>query len=176
MSTDNEYDSGYEMTMRNIKIKLALGEYVIGVENERYEKFKKSREYKVYKETHNGKAITGSMALYLFGLLDRTVGDLDIMNSDIKKFNFSHRDSYDFIENDSGYLGSVMYIPKWYQFFENFHIDIFEETEIEKIVYKDLVIDNPLSIMENKKIIGDIGNRKHYSDLKFIQSKFNNLI
>ncbi len=51
MSTDNEYDSGYEMTMRNIKIKLALGEYVIGVENERYEKFKSPESIKFIRNT-----------------------------------------------------------------------------------------------------------------------------
>ncbi len=170
------FDNHYKKTMRNVRTKLALGEYEISVDPVRYDKFKKSKEYKIYKKVHSGKVITGSMALYLFGLLDRRVGDLDVLDSSVSEFDFSHKDSYNFNVDIGGYMGSIEYSPRWYQSFKLFYVDIFEENEnnIDKIVYEDIVLDNPLSIMENKYKFGT--QIKHRDDLMTIVYKLDKIL
>jgi len=156
-------NSHYKITIRNLRTALTLGDMSIDVDVDQYKKFKKTKEYKTYIKNYKGKAITGSLALKLFGLLDREIGDMDIIDPSITNFEFTHQDHYTFTTLDEGYLGSMKHGIGPFSMFGEFYVDIFNDNNVDKIIYEDIVLDNPLSILEVKIRMTD--NSKHVYDI-----------
>jgi hypothetical protein len=150
----------FNRKIRSIKIKDALSG-ILKVNDKRYQEFKKSKEYKVYKEHYDGKPITGSIALKMFGLMDRRIGDLDIIDDSITHFDFTHADDYNLVQNTT-YRGSVRHKCGM---FDERYVDVFEDHGKDKIIYKDIVLDQPLEILKFKYDMIE-NNFKHNEDIR----------
>lgn len=159
----------FDKIVRAFKIKYIIDGNELEVDEKAYEEFRKTQGYKTYIQHYEGKAITGSTAMKLFGLLDREPKDLDVLDNGAHMFNFTRNDSY-FFELDNSYRGSVKHN---YGFFNNkeIFVDVFIENDHEKMVYRDIILDHPLSIIKCKfDMGGSVG--KHHED---IENMYNSL-
>jgi len=153
----------FEKHIRSVKINDTFSN-TIKVDTERYKEFKNTQEYEIYKKYYDGKAITGSIVLNLFGLIDRSVKDIDIIDDGIYCFNYNHVDHYS-IKPNIAYRGSICHTMNTWFSMSEFYVDVFHDNNKPKIKYKDLVLDQPLEILKMKYELIE-SNPKHLDDIR----------
>ncbi len=170
-------DSRWDAEVRDLKIDILSGEKRIEVKAEAAERFK--AELKLIRENFPGDVITGSLALNLYGLIRRDIGDLDIIIPDggrYSGYDTGHR--YRLIPNGEMLmgkrLGQISFREKknWLaRVFgkkpRRWQVDFFEQAEAEHRTFvfegHEYRIQNPLDIIIAKcglESLGWLGNGK----------------
>lgn len=165
-------ESELKAEVRDIKLSMILDnykEFEIDLKKLRKgnNRFFNKGYWSILKEWKGKAIITGSLALYAFGLIDRLPADIDLIvdkNSFIPPKTLSSHNEYG-PEPKLNILG--YYTQKWYNV-DFFHLD--ERNFIEK---DGFLFHNPFDIMEKKiELIGSrYGNHKDYRDIIFILNK-----
>jgi hypothetical protein len=162
---------------RDFKLKVISGDIVFNITDDSISKLKK--ELKFIKDTfEDDDIITGSIALKLFGLLDRDSDDIDILIKDKDRYtgydNDVYSDSNINIPNRLGYL-DFSYKPYFFSKTKKYEVDFFEDhgcnfTELEigggGLDDNLIRIHNPIEILDFKmKLAIDGKSDKHNEDL-----------
>jgi hypothetical protein len=122
----------FKSELRDLKFKVLDGEIIFRVNSYSINRFK--RELDFILANFKDDVITGSLALNLYGLIDRPIGDIDILIKDKDRYDSYSTDGYDeVISNRLGYIGL-----SWKK-------NIFSK---RKLYYVDLFIDNGASYQE----------------------------
>jgi hypothetical protein len=131
--------------------------------------------------------ITGSLALSLFGLINREISDIDILIKDENRFSGYNNHSYGdsetgSIENRLGYIlfdfknTSTNFLKNLFTKNKRYEVDFFKDLNSKYIEFEFngtiLKLQHPLEII-NKKM-GLSKNHKHYRDLEIIFYHFAN--
>jgi len=146
---------------RDFKIKSLYTNFTI--QEDRFKKIKSTGIYKLLESEFKEDIITGSLSLWLFGLLDfdRKVYDIDIItNKIISNLTFD-----DYGNISESLLGYKYYNYTKHIFFRTeIKVDFFENIGQDYIEYKGLKFNTPFNIIDFKmKMITD--NQKHKNDL-----------
>jgi hypothetical protein len=160
--------------LRNFKLGIVTGDIELNVSQSILKKFESQLEF--IKDEFPNDIITGSLALNLFGLLDREISDIDIMIKDVKRYSGYKTGMYYHmmkgtevdLEKRIGYLNIKhrktgllnKLFPKKYKvdFFKD-EFSNYIEVEHNKHIYK---LQNPIDILETKIKLNGV---KHYRDL-----------
>lgn len=167
-----EFESSFKSRLRNLKLADALGNLSIQVDRKEFKKFKRSGYYKIYKKHYPGEIVTGSLALKLYGLIERDAVDIDIIDSMMRTTELQ-RSGYTF-EPPKGYRGSNKH-KIGFIFTDWIYVDLFDSSNNKFIHYEDIVVDDPINIIETKYrlYLGREGNHlKHKEDILEIFRKF----
>jgi len=157
---------------RNFKLDIIESNIKLEINEKNFEKFIQTKQFQAFSKFTSKEIITGSLSLYLFGLIDREPSDIDVICLDPKVYRPFMGRSYSFdIPYYHGYkdykikkwlLGKSIWIT----------IDFFEFQNEEFIEYEGIKIEHPLNIIKKKFNIvcsQDINlSNKHYHDLKSI--------
>lgn len=159
------FNGNLKSEFRDYKLKVIKDEIKFEVDNSR---FISNKTIKFIKKQLPGDIISGSLALSLFGLLDREPNDVDILIKDKERYDFYYS-NYDYgsnkITNRLGYRRlkhkSSFFSRK--EYLVDFFID-FGSTFIE---YDGVKIQNPIEVINFKMSLIDSGdnNFKHRRDL-----------
>lgn len=166
--------------IRDIKLTYLMGDIDFEIDKNRVKKFKK--ELKFISKNFPNDIISGSLALSLFGLIDREIKDIDIIidnDRDVTNFGLSFNlenllKNNEYFKSPENYLGYKYY--NWresiFSIKRNYKVDFFKG---ESIIYYDLFFENtplrvqsPISIIENKYKIGGF---KNLEDIDYFFSK-----
>ena len=166
---------------RDFKIRLLDEPFEFCIDRNSIHKFK--HQLRFIKSLPPDSIITGSIALNLFGLIDRDITDIDILIHDENQFSGYTKNSYsdeaNLLVNRLGYI-SFFRKNGFFSKRREFVVDFFKTTgtekiiqfEFEKYIYK---VQNPLEVIACKMQIistGDVAGRyvaaKHYDDLATI--------
>lgn len=158
---------------RDFKLKVISEEIVFNITNKSI--LSLSDELNFVKNTFREEDIlTGSIALRLFGLLNRGSNDIDILIKDKDRYSFYTEDDYEWeIPNRLGYK-SFNYKPGFFSKRIEYDVDFFEDlgcnfTEIEVgdfLDKKSIRIHNPIEILDFKmRMVIEAKSDKHNEDL-----------
>jgi hypothetical protein len=174
MKTNNQNSQLISSLFRDFKISVIEGRK-FEVSDENYKKFIKSDEYEAYKRYCPGEVISGSRALSLFGLLDRSVRDFDIIippHYPKNKFGVLTNIMYSIDEEFENYIGTYLLSYKKGFFSKSYKIqfDFFSlEEDTEIINVGELRLQCPIQIISKKIRILDNFSftplNKHFKDL-----------
>lgn len=159
--------------IRDIKLTYLIGDIDFEIDKNKVKKFKK--ELKFISKNFPNDIISGSLALSLFGLIDREIKDIDIIidnDRDVTNLNLLKNNEY--FKSPENYLGYKYY--NWresiFSIKRNYKVDFFKG---EGIIYYDLFFENiplrvqsPISIIEKKYKIGGF---KNLEDIDYFFSK-----
>ena len=124
--------------------------------------------------------ITGSIALSLFGLINREISDIDILINDENRFSDYSNSTYgdDETGNIKNRLGYILFDFKK-NFFtkkKKYEVDFFKNEDSKYIEFEfngiNLKLQHPLEIINAK--MGMSKHHKHYRDLEIIFYHFSN--
>ena len=124
--------------------------------------------------------ITGSIALSLFGLINREISDIDILINDENRFSDYCNNTYgdDETGNMKNRLGYILFNFKK-NFFtkkKKYEVDFFKNEDSKYIEFEfngiNLKLQHPLEIINAK--MGMSKHHKHYRDLEIIFYHFSN--
>lgn len=161
-------------SFRDFKIDIIQSNKNFQINEKNFKEFTKTKEFKAFSKFTPEEIITGSISLYLFGLINRKPHDVDLITVNPENYKpFYSRNTYagELLDNYHGFVT--------FRFRENFwnirkteiDFDFFEYLQNDIITYCDIKIENPLNIIQNKiKLIEKAGSHqsKHYRDLKEI--------
>jgi hypothetical protein len=159
--------------IRDIKLTYLMGDIDFEINKNKVKKFKK--ELKFISKNFPNDIISGSLALSLFGLIDREIKDIDIIidnGRDITNLNLLKNNEY--FKSPENYLGYKYY--NWresiFSIKRNYKVDFFKG---EGIIYYDIFFENtplrvqsPISIIERKY---NLGGFKNLEDIDYFFSK-----
>jgi hypothetical protein len=169
----------YISKLRDLKIKMLNGEKFFNIDTSSVEKNKKILDF--ISNTFVDDIITGSLALALFNLLNRDIGDIDILIKDPNRYSNYKLQGYgdDVITNRLGYK-SFDYKHSLFSRSKNYDVDFFIdngvnfiEFEFNKMVLK---VHHPIEIISHKiEMIkkGRTTSSKHTGDLYRIFNSIN---
>jgi hypothetical protein len=161
-----------ESKFRNFKIE-CLEKNKLIIKDHRLEKFKLTKNYKIIESEFKNQIITGSISLWLYGLLEeeRKFKDVDLITSELNRILIQKE--YYSGELDKRYLGY-----KEYKFSSGFifkkkeiiNVDFFKYDTQKFTEYDGLKIHNPLEIIKTKIELSKGFNNsfKHRNDLNTI--------
>ncbi len=162
----------YNELCRNIRISLLF--LNLNIDPERFKYFKKSKAYKDYLKYGNNYPITGSWSLFIFGLIDRTPKDLDLVVDYIpSNLNTHKEEGYPIIHG----LNSLGFKKLGNTIFDYFMSDIADTIE-----YDNVKISKPIqTILAKRNIIKESKvtysqSKKHIQDLVKINISLEKLI
>lgn len=178
-------DSDIKSEIRNIKLKIISGEYSLNFSDVNIKKHNEELNFILNRLSEND-IITGSLALKLYGLLDRQIGDLDIIIDDSDRYNDYENYGYGESKIDNR-LGYKKFIKKSWPFIKKeYKVDFFKNSGVNFIEMdfngKKLKIHNPIDIIQHKSDMFAYNNsyfylgrdkHKHYGDLIHIFKVFN---
>ena len=154
---------------RNFKLDIIESNIKLEINEKNFEKFVQTKKFQAFSKFTPKEIITGSLSLYLFGLIDREPSDIDVICLDTKPYQPFIGRSYSF--DIPHYYGYHDYeIKKWFWQPTWVTIDFFEFQDEEFVEWGGLKIEQPLNIIQKKFNIvcsQDLSN-KHYHDLKSI--------
>jgi hypothetical protein len=159
--------------IRDIKLTYLIGDIDFEIDKNKVKKFKK--ELKFISKNFPNDIISGSLALSLYGLIDREIKDIDIIidnDRDVTNLNLLKNNEY--FKSLENYLGYKYY--NWresiFSIKRNYKVDFFKG---EGIIYYDLFFENtplrvqsPISIIERKY---NLGGFKNLEDIDYFFSK-----
>ncbi len=167
-------DRDWSPYLRDFKLSIVTGDVELRASQSALKKFDVQLEF--IKDEFPNDVITGSLALNLFGFLDREISDIDIMIKDKERYSGYHSGMYyrmlrgteTDLEMRLGYL-DIKHRKSglWNKLFpKKYKVDFFEENSPNYLdvehnghIYK---VQHPIDILETKsKIVG----AKHYRDL-----------
>ncbi len=172
--------SSYEIDLvpqfRDLKLKLISGDFQFSLSQNAVKKY--YNELLFIKEKFPNDIITGSIALNLFGLIDREISDIDILIKDTDRYSGYLNETYGDPETGmiDNRLGYILFDFKRGFFYKKrrYEVDFFKDLGTKYIEFQfegvKLKIQHPLEIISVK--MGMSRNHKHYRDLEIIFSKF----
>lgn len=172
--------SSYEIDLvpqfRDLKLKLISGDFQFSLSQNAVKKY--YNELLFIKEKFPNDIITGSIALNLFGLIDRELSDIDILIKDTDRYSGYLNETYGDPETGmiDNRLGYILFDFKRGFFYKKrrYEVDFFKDLGTKYIEFQfegvKLKIQHPLEIISVK--MGMSRNHKHYRDLEIIFLKF----
>ncbi len=172
--------SSYEIDLvpqfRDLKLKLISGDFQFSISNKSIKKY--YNELLLIKKKFTNDIITGSIALNLFGLIDREISDIDILIKDTDRYSGYLNETYGDPETGmiDNRLGYILFDFKRGFFYKKrrYEVDFFKDLGTKYIEFQfegvKLKIQHPLEIISVK--MGMSRNHKHYRVLEIIFSKF----
>lgn len=161
---------------RNFKLKVINGEQKFAIKDFNIEKFKDKLYF--ISDRFPGDIISGSLALNLFGLINRDSNDIDILIEDPSRFSNYTKDGYDDEISTPNRLGYIAFRYKRGIFSseKNYVVDFFHNDYDAsfmtfKFANKEIKIHNPLEIIDYKLRMATSSkslqstSRKHNEDL-----------
>jgi hypothetical protein len=160
--------------LRDFKLGIVTGDVEMNVSESVLKKFELQLEF--IKDEFPNDVITGSLALNIFGFLDREISDIDIMIKDVERYSGYKTGMYYHmlkgtevdLEKRIGYL-DIKHRKSglWNRLFpKKYKVDFFKENSPNYIevehnghIYK---VQNPIDILETKSKLEGV---KHYRDL-----------
>lgn len=162
-----------ESLIRNIKIDILTGVKKFPITSDAIKKNKKMLNF-LLKNTSEEDVITGSLALSLYGLLDREINDIDLLIKDTDRHSeYVSSGLYGGDVICDNRLGFVEFTDRS-SFFrsENYTVDYFinKGCIFDSFVYKGrkILVSSLFDIIDYKI---DLDSRKHRMDLRFIKEK-----
>lgn len=134
-------------------------------------------------DTFPNDIISGSLSLYLLGLLGRNPNDIDIVIPDRKRYSNYAIGSYDDEFSTPNRLGikTFKYKKSFFSSDVTYDVDFFENKDSSFLIFKykgsQIKVHNPLEVMQYKleiienKRVARITSRKHNEDLTQIFGK-----
>ena len=170
-------DNDIKSEIRNLKLKVISGEFSINFSDVNIKKHSEELNFILNRLSEND-IITGSLALKLYGLLDRQIGDIDIIINDPDRYQGYNQNLYGDIKLDNR-LGYKSFVEKgWWPFSKKeYQVDFFENDGANFIEMnfngKKLKIHTPFDIINHKSDMISISGfrddrHKHYQDLSHI--------
>ena len=163
---------------RDFKLKLIQSDIKFVVTEDVIKKY--HTELSFIKNNFKSDIISGSIALILYGLIDRVVSDIDILIKDEKRYsgyikNVYVGDDEEGMDNRLGYI-EFKYKPGFFSKTRYYEVDFFKNTGAKYIEFDfegtTLKLQHPLEIITAK--MGMTRVHKHYRDLEIIFYKFGN--
>lgn len=161
---------------RNFKLKLIQSEIEFSVSKDSIKKFQ--TELSFIRKEFASDIITGSLALSLFGLINRDINDIDILINDEKRYPKYNNNTYGddergVMDNRLGFI-RFKYKSGFFSKTRDYEVDFFknEDSSYIEIDFEgtSLKIQHPAEIISAK--IKMARNHKHYRDLENIFQKF----
>lgn len=160
---------------RDFKLKLIQSDIDFSVSKEVIKKY--HNELSFIRENFKNDVITGSIALILFGIIDRVVSDIDILIKDEGRYSGYINNAYvgddEEMDNRLGYI-EFKYKPGLFSKTKYYEVDFFKNVDAKYIEFDfegtTLKLQHPLEIISAK--MGMSRNHKHYRDLEIIFRKF----
>ena len=159
----------YISKFRDLKIRMINGENLFQIDKDKLKQHKDKLDF--ISDTLSNDIITGSLSLSLYGLLNRDIGDIDILIKDSDRYD-SYR-SYGYGEDDiSSRLGykNIKYKPSFFKISKTYEVDFFKDNGVhfEEFNYNGttLKVHHPIEIISHKIEINRItASSKHSGDL-----------
>lgn len=158
-------DGDIKSEIRNIKLKIISGEYSLNFSDVNLKKHNEELNFILNRLSEND-IITGSLALKVYGLLDREIGDLDIIIDDPHRYQGYRNSGYGQFRLDNR-LGYKKFIEKgWWPFTKKeYQVDFFKNDNVKFIEMnfngKKLKIHNPIDIIKHKSDMFVSMNKSH---------------
>jgi hypothetical protein len=154
----------FKSKLRELKIAAIDGNFTFNINDSVKNKFNKELDFIL--ANFKGDIISGSLALNLYGLIDRPIGDIDILIKDKNRFSGYYMDNYD--EVISNRLGSKEFwwkkniFSKKRYYIVDFFID--NGTSYQEFEYKGqlLKVHHPFEVLSQKI---SMHGSKHNHDL-----------
>lgn len=183
---DNE---SLKSKFRDFKLNLLQNNIDFKVDTDKFEDFKQNNFYKIITTYYPNEVISGSISLYLHGIIDfREFNDLDIIVDDRRKVSDYSPMSGSKVDNYIGH--KYISIQPNYRFFQRLFgvpainkikVDFFENKDCQYTIIDGLKIHNPIEILHFKLNLaysvgldGYSNTNKHIDDLEKIFSSFSN--
>lgn len=169
----------YISKFRDLKIRMINGENLFQINKDKLKQYKDKLDF--ISDMLPGDIITGSLSLSLYGLLNRDIGDIDILIKDSDRYESYRSYGYgeDNISNRLGYK-TIKYKPSFFKRTKSYEVDFFQDNGVhfEEFNYNGtaLKVHHPIEIISHK--IEMIKNRttassKHSVDLYRIFESIN---
>lgn len=167
LSEEIDYISEY----RDLKIRILNGENLFKINKHKIKQHKNMLDFISSKLP--GDIITGSLSLSIYGMINRDIGDIDILIKDSQRYSSYKKYGYgdDDIENRLGYK-FFKYKPSFFTRSKYYDVDFFLDKGClyEEFNYNgfNLKVHNPLEIISHKiKMIKNkkTSSSKHSGDL-----------
>ena len=185
----NYPDFDAKSEIRNLKLKLINGSYNFSIKPHKIGICRKELEFISNKFPDD--IITGSLAFKLYGLIDRNIGDIDLIIKDRDRFSSYNNSGYDEESGITNRLGSRWfdYKPKSenrilnlfnildiFRKSQSLLVDFFENNESNYIEFefcgKMLKIQKPIELLDTKLLLMEnSSNQKHRKDIYHIFSQ-----
>jgi hypothetical protein len=174
--TRKNYQRDLVPEFRDFKLKLIQSDIDFSVSKEVIKKY--HNELSFIRENFKNDVITGSIALILFGLIDRVVSDIDILIKDEGRYSGYINETYGDdesgnMDNRLGYI-QFKYKPGFFSKTRYYEVDFFKNVDAKYIEFEfegiTLKLQHPIEIISAK--MGMTRNHKHYRDLEIIFRKF----
>lgn len=163
----------FESDIRDLKVKIINNEFNFEIKENRIKSFKKELDFisHYFKDTD---ILSGSLALSLYGLIERNINDIDILINDENRYQHYLKRGYDIdLPNHLGYK-YLKHKKNFLSFKKEYKVDFFlnKDKDYNELDYngKKIKIHKPLKILEFKD---KINSSKHHEDLYRV---FNNII
>lgn len=170
--------SDIDSEFRDLKLKIISGDYQFSFMEHKADILGKELEF--IAERFPNDIITGSIALKLYGLLDRNTSDIDILIKDKDRYDSYTKDFYGHYRNDNdidtrlGYK-KISYKKGFFSKRRTYTVDFFEDKGVlfNTLDFNGvhLKIHNPMELLSTK--IGLSNNSKHFDDLIFVFKSIN---
>jgi hypothetical protein len=170
-----------EALIRDLKIRYITGGLDLIIKDDVVKRFENELDFIVKK--FNNYIISGSLALNLYGLLDRKIGDIDlIISSDLVDTEFVKINlvlgSYYGVGADVNYLGYsyINWRPSFFSRKRKYKVDFILNDNVVyyELNYKNsiLKIQNPISIIEKKHELIKLFHLGSYKNIKDLNDIF----
>ncbi len=169
------YQADLTPRFRDLKLKLISDNFNFEVSKDTLKKYYNDLLF-IKKEFPND-IITGSIALSLLGLINRDIGDIDILIKDVNRYsgynNYNYGDEKKGIENRLGFI-RFKFNKGLLSRTKTYEVDFFKDlgTTYIEFQFEDVILklQHPLEIVSAK--MGMSRHHKHYRDLEIIFNKF----
>jgi hypothetical protein len=166
--------SDLKSEFRNLKLKIIKGDYEFKFSESKTNMLRNELDF-ISKKLLPTDVITGSIALKLYGLLDRNYSDIDIIIEDKSRYdNYSRNVRYGSLDDTDldTRLGhkQLSYKKGFFSRKKKYAVDFFENSgvsynELEFNGYK-FRVHSPMELIDTK--IGLCEDQKHFEDIDFI--------
>jgi hypothetical protein len=170
--------SDIDSEFRDLKLKIISGDYQFSFMKHKADILGEELEFIAEKFPND--IITGSIALKLYGLLDRNTSDIDILIKDKDRYDSYTKDFYGHYKNDNdidtrlGYK-NISYKKGFFSKKRTYTVDFFEDKGVlfNTLDFNgvQLKIHNPMELITTK--INLSINNKHFDDLIFAFKSIN---
>ena len=161
---------------RDFKLKLIQSDIEFSVSKELIKKYHTDLTF--IRNNFKNDIISGSIALSLLGLINRTVSDIDILIKDKNRYSGYINNTYvgdgeESLDNRLGYI-NFEYKKNFFSKTRDYEVDFFLNLDAKYIEFDfegtTLKLQHPLEIISAK--MGMTRVHKHYRDLEIIFAKF----
>jgi hypothetical protein len=161
--------------LRELKLKMISGEVNFEISKDSIKKF--NTELKFIKKNFTNDIISGSIALNLFGLINRDISDIDILIKDESGYsrynNHNYGDGEKLTPNRLGFI-KFDYRKNLFSFKKTYEVDFFKDVGATFIEFEfdgiKLKAQHPIEIISQKMLMSK--HHKHWRDLEIIFYKF----